>query len=73
LCKVPPHAWPIARGFDTTNTLSVFNVRFEAPWATVSLGLKLTLADARISVARAYQRRRGLPESEEALRKKLII
>ncbi len=67
---------PIARGFDTTNTLSVFNVRFEAPVghrqpsvAEIDLGktAREFRSPAQISADEAFRR------SEEALRKKLII
>jgi len=67
---------PIARGFDTTNTLSVFNVRFEAPVghrqpsvAEIDLGktAREFRSPAPISADEAFRR------SEEALRKKLII
>src|SRR5712671_2976414 len=65
---------PIARGFDTTNTLSVFNVRFEAPVghrqpsvAEIDLGktAREFRSPAQISADEAFRR------SEEALRKKL--
>ena len=65
-----------ARGFDATHTLSVFNVRFEAPVghrqpsvAEINLGktAKEFRSPAEISADEAFRR------SEEALRKKLII